>query len=313
MKLKPQILTIIVVSLVLANVFFVVEFYEKDKITAAVSEPQILNTSQAYILPVSETSYLPILDSNFERPVVAAKSALVFNVKSGKYLYQKNIKDKLPIASLTKLLTAAVILENFDLDQTVTITGEVLKIDGEKQTLYKGEKITVENLLKMIIIESSNDAAEALSLFALGEGLNLIDLMNQRAEALGMLNSLFLDSAGLNDEAYSTAEDMAKLVKYTMQFPLIWNFSVEKDAVINSYDGAIQHSIKNTNQLLGVLPDIVGGKTGYTDGALGCMILVVDIPEGNDKIISIIIGSSDRFGDAERIINWTKSAYRWEL
>jgi D-alanyl-D-alanine carboxypeptidase len=86
----------------------------------------------------------------------------------------------------------------------------------------------------------------------------------------------------------------------------------EKSIVVKSTDGKIEHKIESTDQLLGIIPDIFGGKTGYTEKALGCMILVVDIPDKNDKLISVVLGSRSRFEDTKKLIDWVKSAYRWE-
>jgi len=311
MRLKIYFLTIILAVFIFINVFFVVKSSNSDK-NFTKSPEAVFNASQAYIFPISEPSFVPILDTTISRPLIKAKSALVYDTRSGRFLFEQNSRQKLPIASLTKLLSAVIILENLKLEDTVTVPKEALRVDDEKQTLYLGEKISVENLLKLMLIESSNDSAFALALFTQSKGFNFVEKMNERANQLGMADTHFLDPAGLNDEAYSTPYDLIKLVKYALKYDLIWNFLSEKNVVVKSADGKIEHNVKSTDQLLGVLPDIIGGKTGYTDGAGGCMILVVDIPGKNDKIISIVMGSPDRFGDTLSLINWVKSAYRWE-
>lgn len=311
MRLKIYFLTIILAVFVSVNVFFVINSSNSDKGFPKSAESGF-NASQAYIFPVSEPSYMPILNTAVSKPIIQAKSALVYDTKSGRFLFEQNPRQKLPVASLTKLLSATVILENLKPEDIVTVPKEALRVDDEKQTLYLGEKISVENLLKLMLIESSNDSAFALSLFAQSKGLNFVEKMNERANQLGMTDTHFLDPAGLNDEAYSTAYDLIKLVKYALKYDLIWNFLSEKNIIVKSADGKIEHNVKSTDQLLGIVPDIIGGKTGYTDGAGGCMILVVDIPGENDKIISIVLGSTDRFGDTIKLINWVKSAYRWD-
>lgn len=311
MRLKIYFLTIILAVFISVNVFFVINSSNSDKSFPKSAESGF-NASQAYIFPVSEPSYMPILNTAVSKPVIQAKSALVYDTRSGRFLFEQNSRQKLPIASLTKLLSATVILENLKLEDIVTVPKEALRVDDEKQTLYLGEKISVENLLKLMLIESSNDSAFALALFAQSKGLNFIEKMNEKANQLGMTDTHFLDPAGLNDEAYSTAYDLIKLVKYALKYDLIWSFLSEKNIIVKSADGKIEHNVKSTDQLLGIVPDIIGGKTGYTDGAGGCMILVVDIPGKNDKIISIAIGSTDRFGDTIKLINWVKSAYRWD-
>lgn len=311
MRLKIYFLTIVLAVFISVNVFFVVNSSDNEK-TFPKSSESVFSVSQAYIFPISEPSYMPILDTTVSQPVIKAKSALVYNTRSGRFLFEQNSRQKLPVASLTKLLSAVVVLENLQLNDTVTVPQEALRVDDEKQTLYLGEKLSVENLLKLMLIESSNDSAFALALFAQNRGFNFVEKMNEKASRLGMADSYFLDPAGLNDDAYSTASDLVKLAKYALKYDLIWNFLSEKNTVVRSIDGKTEHNVKSTDQLLGVIPDITGGKTGYTDGALGCMLLVVDIPGKNDKIISIILGTSDRFGETSKLVNWIRTAYRWE-
>ncbi len=309
MQSKLYILAISLAGLVIVNVFFVMESSKKNNLANA--EP-VFNSYQAYVLPISEPSYFPIYNSNTEKPVIDAKAGLVYDTRSGRFLFAKNPRLKLPIASLAKILSAVVVLENLDMKETVVIPKEALKVDDEKQSLYLGEEITVQNLLKLMLIESSNDAAYALAYYANTKGFNFVDKMNEKAQLLSMNDSNFLDPAGLNDDAHSTAEDLVKLVKYSFKYDLIWEILTEKSIVVKSADGKIEHKVESTDQLLGVIPDIFGGKTGYTDKALGCMILVVDIPDKNDKLISVVLGSRSRFDDTKKLIDWVKSAYRWE-
>ena len=306
---KLYILAVTLAGLVIVNVVFVMDSSQKS---SHVNAEPAFNSSQAYLLPVSEPSYFPIYDSKTEKPIINAKSGLVYDIQSGRFLFVKNPRIKLPFASLTKILSAVVVLENFDTKEVVTIPKEALKVDEEKQSLYLDEKIIVGNLLKLMLIESSNDAAYALAWYANSKEINFVDKMNEKARLLSMNESNFLDPAGLNDEAYSTSEDLVKLIKYSIKHDLIWKILTEKSIIVRSVDSKIEHKVDSTDQLLGIIPDIFGGKTGNTDGALGCMVLVVDIPDKNDKIISVILGSQDRFGDTKKLIDWVKSSYRWE-
>ncbi len=313
-------------GLVIVNVLFILGSPKTNNLATA---GRAFNSTEAYILPISEPSYFPIYDSKTEKPVIDAKSGLVYDTRSGRFLFDKNPRIKLPIASLTKILSAVVVLENLNLQDNIVVPREALKVDTEKQSLYLNEEITVENLLKLMLIESSNDAAYALAYYSNTKGVSFVDKMNEKARSLNMIDSNFLDPAGLNDSAYSTAEDLVKLVKYAFKYDLIWKILTEKSIVVKSIDGKIEHKVESTDQLLGVIPDIFGGKTGNTDGALGCMILVVDIPVSewaseavrkpalgtlykNDKLISIVLGSKSRFDDTKKLIDWVKKAYRWE-
>ena len=258
MKSKLYILTVSLAGLVIVNVFFIMDSSQKSNFANA--EP-VFNSYQAYVLPISEPSYFPIYDSKIEKPVIDAKSGLVYDTRSGRFLFAKNPRLKLPVASLTKILSAVVVLENLDTKDIIVVPKEALRVDDEKQSLYLNEEITVENLLKLMLIESSNDAAYALAYYANTKGINFVEKMNEKAQLLSMNDSNFLDPAGLNDDAYSTAEDLVKLVKYSFKYDLIWEILTEKSIVVRSTDGKIEHRAENTDQLLGVIPDIFGGKT----------------------------------------------------
>src|SRR3989344_1349545 len=309
MQSKLYILAISLAGLVIVSIVFVMDSSQNNNF---VNAELAFNSSQAYLLPISEPSYFPIFDSSKIKPVIDAKAGLVYDTRSGRFLFAKNSRIKLPVASLTKILSAIVVLENLDTKETVVIPKEALRVDEEKQSLYLGEEITIQNLLRLMLIESSNDAAYALAYYANTKGINFVDKMNEKAQLLNMSDSNFLDPAGLNDNAYSSVEDLLKLVKYSFRYDQIWEILIEKSIVVKSNDGKIEHKIESTDQLLGVIPDIFGGKTGYTDSALGCMILVVNIPDKNDKLISIVLGSRSRFDDTNKLIDWVKSAYRWD-
>lgn len=284
--------------------------------SAPTEGPLLTDTSvlgaQAYILPVLETSYIPILDSSVTQPVLNAKSGIMYDLSSSRVLYAKNSKERLPVASLTKVLTAVVAMDRFRLGDVVAITKDQVRVDKEKQTLYADEQLTVEQLIQMMMIESSNDAAYALAYHAQTQGFDFIQAMNEKAQILAMHDSRFTDPAGLDDAAYSTAEDMLKLVEYSQRYRAIWDATANKELSFTSLDGSHQHKSENTNQLLETLPGITGGKTGYTEVALGCMIMIVRVPEYPSSVISIVIGSRDRFGDTQKLFDWSTRAYRWK-
>src|SRR3990167_7069953 len=188
MQSKIYILAAMLAGLVIVNVLFVFDPSKKDNFANA--EPAF-NSSQAYLLPISEPSYFPIYDSKIEKPVIDAKAGIVYDTRSGRFLFTKNSRIKLPVASLTKILSAIVVLENIDTKEAVVIPKEALKVDEEKQSLYLGEEITVQNLLKLMLIESSNDAAYALAWHVNGKGINFVNKMNEKAKLLIMDDSNF--------------------------------------------------------------------------------------------------------------------------
>jgi serine-type D-Ala-D-Ala carboxypeptidase (penicillin-binding protein 5/6) len=309
--IKVYLVTILIIVLFIVNFILLFQNSNIDAV-ANFNEEDIGENEQAFILPISGPNYVPILDSSFAEPSISAKSAIVYDTRSNRFLFEKNTEIKLPVASLTKVMSAVIVLENLNPDDIVKISENSIKVDGEKQDIYLGEKISVRNLMKLMLIESSNDAAYALAAHAESRSLDFVELMNFKAMNLGMYDSHFIDPAGLNDNAYSTVQDLVKLVEYSLNYQEIWDISSEKSAIVESSDEKITHEIKSTNLLLGLIKDIFGGKTGYTEGAGQCMILVTNAPDYPSKIVSIVLGSQDRFGDTQMLVDWTRQAYKWK-
>lgn len=265
-----------------------------------------------------------VFDNGLE-PDLTASAVSVVRLASGQVLYAKNEQARLPVASITKLMTAVVVLESLDLFDLVDISSEakIPREAGEKMSkIAVGEAIKTEDALKLIIIDSDNDIARALA-----ENVSLrlpseliassfeqriaffIGLMNKKAEELGMSNSRFDNPAGLDSyENYASAEDLEKIVSYiSKNHPRIWDISRIYETDIFSTVGHKYH-LTNTNPLLPELTDIVGTKTGSTDGAKESLVLVVSIKK-NDPIAFVILRSDDRIKDAKTLIAWVKIVY----
>ena len=239
--------------------------------------PSLANAISSIIISTAREAnpnFLPIRNWNVSQPVIEAKAALIFEPEKNKILYQKNIEQVLPIASLTKLMTGLVILEEINLDQIITVSKEAVGAYGDMGGLVVNEKISVKNLLHALLMESSNDAAVALA--EAFKEVPLVYLMNKKAEELGLIKTHFVEPTGYNPANLSTALDLAKLVKYSLNQPVIWQIFKTVSIDLSSADGIINHHFTNTNQLLNSWPTIIGGKTGYTDEAQGCMILVIE-------------------------------------
>ena len=223
MERRIILLTIVIAGLVVVNGYFLI-------VRARFQLPDagpVFNTTSAYIMPPSQTNYLPIFNASAGQPALDAKAAIVYDVKADRNLFEKNINEKLPIASLTKILNAIVVWENLSPNDIVTVGATAVKVDGQRQDLYLGETISVNNLMQMMLIESSNDAAYALRDYAATKGIDLVAAMNAKATSLGMINTHFIDAAGLDDNGYSTAQDLIKAVHYALKYDALWDFSRE--------------------------------------------------------------------------------------
>ena len=322
MRLKSILPTILLGSLLLVAGFFVclIEIQGGQPVQPTPvrnnetrsEQASSVGSGQAFLLPVSETSYLPVRDFNISEPALEAKAAVLFDVRSGRSLYSKNPNQRLPIASITKLMSAVVVLDNLNLNDIFTVPAEDINVDGKGADFYKNEQLLGTDLFKMMLIKSSNDAALVFATAAQKAGIDFVAKMNEKAQAIGMANTRFADPAGLNDQdAFSTASDLVKLVRYAARYDLISQTLMIGSVIVTSIDGKAVHNLVNTNQLLGQIPGVVMGKTGYTDNALGTMALEVGINDGRDTIISVVLGAKDRFTETEKLIQWSKAAYRW--
>jgi len=279
------------------------------------SNPKLL-TAQANQLAFEENlrELKPLRNGAIPELELQAKSAISLfldNNGNERALFQKNSDGKVPIASLTKLMTAKVVLENYNLSENIKISKEAIRQEENFGKLRVGDTLSVEELLYPLLMESSNDAAFALTNdYRDMTGYRFVEMMNQEAVNLGLNSTFFINQSGLDSEEtsrtnYSTAVDLAKLAKELLGDGLIWE--ILSTPTINLYG----QTLESTNELLGKLSSIVGGKTGYTEKALGCFLLIVEAPKGRGYLINVVLGSPDRFGEMEKLISWVKGAYYW--
>lgn len=300
----------------LSIIFLSVMFFALQGIWSLTQEKDLflgsLSGSIATAEPIASSESLklkaPYRNWNIPEADLGAESGVAVETKlsgTDKILFKKNSYIKLPIASLTKLMTAVLSLENYSLSQNIIISQSAVSQEGKQGPLELDKSMTVNDLLYIMLIESSNKAA-----FALSEGLsekNFVELMNQKARDLGMENTFFADPTGLSAENVSTADDLVKLAEYILKnYPQIAQISKTKE-----YDMLNYGKLTNTNELLGEIPEIVGSKTGFTTDAKGCLLLLVNGSEKDSYFIYVVLGADDRFSDMRKIIDWVNAAYQW--
>jgi len=223
-------------------------------------------------------------------PKLAAKSFLLIDFNSGRILAEKKINKKIEPASITKLMTAYVIYKELDsgrlsLDEEVVISEKAWKMKGSKMFIEVGKKITVDKLLKGLIVQSGNDATVALAEHVAGSESTFADFMNQHAQELGMTNTNFVNSTGWpNKNHVTTAADLAKLASAIIrEFPEHYKRYKEKEF---TYNGIKQY---NRNKLLWRDKSVDGFKTGHTESAGYC--LVASAKREDMRLISIVLGT----------------------
>jgi len=228
---------------------------------------------------------------------IAASAYLAVNLSNDTAILEKNSAKSYPAASIHKLMTAVIALENIDKNQTITLTKGMLKPFGYSPALFPGLTISAENLIKASLIQSTNDAAEALAYF-LGKN-KFLTLMKQKSKELGMTNTFFYDVYGFNPANRSTAQDLAKLLLYIYKnHPEILNITRDNDFWLPDSTGKLL-KFQNVNNFY-PLPDFIGGKTGYTPQAKQTLASIFSV--NGDPTGIIILHSSNCQADTFTIL-----------
>ncbi len=249
-------------------------------------------------------NFAPTFASEENNLNLNARSCVVLDKTSKKILFGKNEYNKVKMASTTKIMTATIILENCDLNQTVSVSKKAANTGGSRLGLKTGDKITIKDLLYGLLLVSGNDAAVALAETCSGSVTDFAKLMNNKAKELGLSSTHFETPHGLDsDNHYTTAYELALLTDYALNNKTFLNIVGTKHytITINGYP----KSLTNTNELLGSLNGVYGVKTGFTNGANRC--LVTACKRGDMDIICVVLGCDTknfRTSDSTKLINY---------
>jgi D-alanyl-D-alanine endopeptidase (penicillin-binding protein 7) len=246
-------------------------------------------------------------------PDLASAKALVMDQATGEIIYAKNINTPTPIASVTKLMTAMVMLDaHLPMDETLVVTDEdVDTLRGSSSKLPVGSQLTRAELLHMAIMSSENRAASALGRNYPGGLSAFVAAMNEKSRVLGMSNTHFVDSTGLHTQNMSTASDLSKMVKAAYNYAQIREVSTSpsQEFRLNTHRGPVNFS--NTNLLVRSNNQkwVIGlSKTGYISEAGRCLVMQAQISGKNVVMVFLdSMGKFSRIGDAERIRKWMEA------
>ncbi len=242
---------------------------------------------------------------------LGCKAALLMEASTGKVLYQNNEKEHLPIASVTKIMSTLLVAEAIDggkitENDMVTVSAYAASMGGSQVFLEAGEQMSVEELLKCLVVVSANDAAVALAEHIYGSADSFIVAMNERAKALGMANTSFVNTTGLDDGGYSSAEDVALMTRELLKHKLIFKYTtIWMDTVRGGAFG-----LSNTNKLVRFYKGANGMKTGFTTEAMYCVSATAE--RDGMQLIAVVLGSptSDkRFAAAKQMLDFGFANY----
>ncbi len=239
-------------------------------------------------------------------PDLSARSVLLQSLDESFPFFHRETYAVWPAASLTKLLTAVIALEEIGENKKITITKRAVETEGIAGDLEDGEIYSVQDLLKIMLLASSNDAATAFEDY-MGGTDEFIRHMNQKARELQMTSSVFYDASGLSDLNITNASDMLRLVKYILaNHPNIFQWTRIPSFLVQPVNDLQSRLVYNINPLVGN-EDFLGGKTGTSPRARENLVALFSL--GKYRAAMILLGSGNRAGESRRLLEWTTQAY----
>ena len=237
-------------------------------------------------------------------PQLTARAALLADARTGLILLEQNAHKRLPPASTTKIMTALIALEQGDLADVVTVPQMALATSQATMGLQPGEEVTLEDLLYGLLLVSANDAALTIAVHIGGSVEGFVALMNERAAALGLTDTHFVNPHGLDDpQHFTSAADLLTLTREALSNPDFARIVATPEATVAG------RPLVNTNQLLETYEGADGVKTGTTDAAGECLVASATREAG--QAIVVVLGSNDRYADAEALLDFYFEHYGW--
>lgn len=237
-------------------------------------------------------------------PPIVGESAIVIDAVTGRVLYAKNADIPRAVASTQKIITALCVLDGGNIDQNVTIQTADGVCEPTKLGLKPGEVYTRRELLKVMMVKSANDVAQALARDVGGDIPSFAELMNRKAATLGMRNSHFINPHGLTVSGqYSTARDMAIASRHAYRSPLLRSYTATREFTFHFSDGRTR-LVENTNKILKLLPYCNGLKTGTTDASGRCLVASGSL-DGRSAIVVVLHSNTPNiWKDSTKLLRW---------
>lgn len=252
---------------------------------------------------------LLLLPLNAAAVSVSAKAAVVLNGDNGEVIYEKNANEKLSMASTTKIMTGLLLCEYGNFEREITVTAEMLRVEGSSMGLLAGDKVTLHDLLYGLMLASGNDAANVIA-FVLGGSLDgFVKMMNEKAQELGLENTHFATPSGLDaDDHYTTALELGKLAVYAMQNEEFRKAVSSEKAVLNYGNPPYRRSLTNHNKLLKMYEGAVGIKTGFTKKSGRCLVSAAE--RDGKFVVAVTLNAPSDWQDHISMLDYGFSAIK---
>lgn len=247
-------------------------------------------------------------EPGIDGPDITAAAAVLVDRDSGSILYEKNAFRRRDPASTTKIMTAILALELGRLDDVVKVSAYAASTPGSTMRLRAGDQYTLEQLLYGLLLESGNDAAVAIAEHLAGSEAAFATIMSQKAKEIGAWNTRFRNPHGLTEYGhYTTAHDLALIARYALRNRKFAELVATRDREVAELQGRYRATLYNTNQLLWEYKGAEGVKTGTTPAAGKCLVSAAT--RDGQRLIAVVLGSQDRWGDSVRLLEYGFARY----
>lgn len=246
---------------------------------------------------------LPPLSLNTSALSLSAASAVLIEAETGTVLYEANAYEQRAMASTTKIMTAILTIEAGDLDKEFTVDSYAIMVEGTTMGLRQGDRVSRRDLLYGILLPSGNDAANAAAVSVSGSMGAFVELMNAKAEELGLENTHFVTPSGLDAQGhYTTAYDLAMLTSYAMKNETFREIVCCKSAKVEFGNPPYQRTLYNSNKMLRQYDGAIGVKTGFTDNARRCLVSAAE--RDGVTLIAVTLNAGDDWNDHAKMLDY---------
>jgi len=268
-----------------------------------------------YLIDFDPDERFGAISAGATQPSVAAQGAVLIDAYSGNIIFELNAHKQLPMASTTKIMTAITAIESgADLDKVVTITRNMTGAEGSSIYLHEGERFTLLDLLYALMLNSANDAAEAIAISVAGSVEDFAVMMNDKVRELNLSNTNFTNPHGLDHELhYTTAFDLAKISAHALQNEIFFEIAATQNLVVypKAADGSDFREgarfLRNHNRMLRMYKDAIGGKTGFTRRSGRC--LVSGAERDGVRLVAVTLNASNDWNDHTEMLDYGFTHY----
>lgn len=303
----------------LDHINLVEKTFSREEVPTQKNDVSAIPIDSRKLAPLQEVPRMKDEENKKNDLVVWAKKAVLLDANSGKVMYQDKMLESHQIASLTKTMSALVLMDLVeDWDEKVEISQHAASAGGATVHFLYGEKFLAKDLLKAMLMNSDNTAARALAEHFGGSEEKFVEMMNEKVKELALKNTQFADAAGLNDndKSHSCAYDVAIIARKTLEYPLLLEVMQTPShiEIVSRDEFSNVHRVGNTNKLLGQYAGILGAKTGFTYEAGYCLMMM---KEGKDKkkLIGVVLdaGENQRWTEMQKMLDWAFERYSWSV